>query len=83
MLSTFWLVSWFGLVCLALVAALRIRARLRAHVDKRPVLRDDDVRRIVETGVFVSDEDPPLDLERVWEEERRFWEEAEWDEAQE
>jgi hypothetical protein len=68
---------------LAALAGLRLRARLRAHVDKRPVLSDEDVHRIVETGVFVSDEDPPLDLDRVQEEERRFWEEAEWDEAQE
>ena len=82
MVGTIGLVVWLGGAALALLAAARIRARLRAHVDKRPVLCDEDVRRIVETGVFVSDEDPPLDLERVWEEERRFWEE-EWDEAQE
>jgi hypothetical protein len=74
---------WFGGILLAVLAGLRLRARLRAHVDKRPVLSDEDVRHIVETGLFVSDEDPPLDLDRVREEERRFWEEAEWDEAQE
>ena len=82
MLAALWLMGWFAGVALAFLAALRLRSRLRAHVDKRPVLNDDDVRSIVETGVFVSDEDPPLDLERVQEEERRFWEE-EWDEAQE
>jgi hypothetical protein len=81
LLGTIGLVVWFGGVALAMLAALRIRARLRAHVDRRPILGDEDIRRIVETGVFVSDEDPPLDLERVREEERRFWEE-EWDEAQ-
>jgi hypothetical protein len=83
LLATLWLTLWFGGLALALAAGLRLRARLRAHVDRRPVLVDDDIRRIVETGVYVSDEDPPLDLDRVREEERRFWEEAEWDEAQE
>jgi hypothetical protein len=83
LLAALWLILWFGGMTLALLAGIRLRARLRAHVDRRPVLSDDDVRRIVETGLFVSDEDPPLDLDRVQEEERRFWEEAEWDEAQE
>jgi hypothetical protein len=66
-----------------MVAAVRVRRRLRAHLDRRPVLDDDDVRDIIAHGIYVSLEDEPLDLERVREEERRFWEEAEWDEAEE
>jgi hypothetical protein len=85
--GTLWLLVWtcaaLGAVALAVGAAVRIRMRLRAHVDKRPVLDDDDVRDIVAHGFYVSQEDEPLDLERVYEEERRFWEEAEWDEAEE
>jgi hypothetical protein len=83
LIETLWLLVWTCAVGLALVAAVRFRMRLRAHVDKRPVLEDDDVRDIIAYGFFVSDEDEPLDLDQVHEEERRFWEEAEWDEAEE
>jgi hypothetical protein len=45
---------------------------------------DDDVlRRIIEEGVVRTDEDEPLDLDEIREEERRFWEGEEWDEADE
>lgn len=77
-IGTLWLLLWIGGVALAFAGLVRVRARLRAHVHRRPVLDDDAVRSIVETGVFVSDEDEPLDLEQVREEERRFWEEEEW-----
>jgi hypothetical protein len=83
LVGTLWLLVWMGAASLAVVAAVRIMRRLRMHGDRHPVLDDDAVRRILEVGVFVSDEDEPLDLEQVREEERRFWEEAEWDEAEE
>jgi hypothetical protein len=74
---------WTGAAALALAAAVRFRRRLRSHVDRSPKLDDDDVRDIIAFGHFVSNEDEPLDLDQVREEERRFWEEAEWDEAEE
>lgn len=83
MVATLWILLWLAAAAFALVGAVRLRARLRAHVDRRPTLDDADVRRIVDTGVFVSEEDEPLDLDQVEAEERRFWEEAEWDEAEE
>ena len=85
MAGTLLLLVWTGAVGLALAAAVRFLIRLRRHVEKRPILDDDDVRDIIAHGIYVSNEDEPLDLERVHEEERRFWEEAEaeWDEAEE
>lgn len=68
---------------LALLSWVKLRSRLRAHVERGTVLDDEDVKRIVETGTYSSDEDEPLDLERAREEEKRFWDEAEWDEAEE
>jgi hypothetical protein len=83
LVGTLWVFVWTGAAALALAATVRFRRRVRTLVDRRPVLDDEDVRRILEVGVFVSDEDEPLDLEQVHEEERRFWEDAEWDEAEE
>ena len=83
MIGTLWLVFWTCLGALGVVGAVRFRMRLRALVHRPPVLEDDDVRDIIAHGVFVSDEDEPLDLDQVNEEERRFWEEAQWDEAEE
>jgi hypothetical protein len=83
LVGTLWLIVWTGAVALALGAAVRVRLRLRKHFDQRPVLDDDDVKDIIAHGIYVSQEDEPLDLGRVHEEERRFWEEAEWDESEE
>jgi hypothetical protein len=86
LIGTFRLLVWIGAVGLVLVAWVRLRARFRAQVDKKPLVDDDAVRRILDTGVLVSEEDEPLDLRQVQEEERRFWRELEgelWDEAEE
>lgn len=86
LIASFWLLVWVGAATLALLASVRLRARFRTHVDGRPVVDDAAVRRILETGVLVTEEDEPLDLRQVQEEERRFWEEMEgevWDEAEE
>lgn len=78
-----WLLVPLSAVALGLVAAVRLRRRVRSVVHRSPMLADQDVERIIRQGIFVSDEDEPLDLEHVDQEERRFWEEAEWDEAEE
>lgn len=85
MVGTLGLLFWTAAipVVLALAAAVRFGMRLRGRSERRPRLDDDDVRDIIAFGHFVSREQEPLDLDRVHEEERRFWEEAEWDEAEE
>lgn len=67
---------------LALVAAVQYRARLqRALGRKEPVLSDDLVRQIEESGWVEVDE--PLDLDEIQEEEARFWEDRPWEETEE
>jgi hypothetical protein len=71
------------LVGLAMASGLRLRARLlRRRQRTMPVVDDEAVRRILEQGVFEAKVEPPLDLEEIEEEERRFWSER-WDEPEE
>lgn len=67
----------------ALGAGIAMRARIR-RVAERARLRVDDaaVRAIVETGVLATDEDEPLDIPAIEDEERRFWSER-WEEPDE
>jgi hypothetical protein len=46
-----------------------------------PRVDDRALERILEEGRIEADE--PLDLDRVRDEERRFWEEERWDDAEE
>jgi len=71
------------LLGLALASGVHLRLRLRERLGRTaPVVDDDAVRAILSEGVLRTDEDPPLDLEEIDEEERRFWDER-WDEAEE
>lgn len=73
---------WGGLALLLVLGWLRVRARLRAKRDAGdPDVDDDAVRRIIREGRLETDEDEPLDLDEVEEEERRFWNEN-WDEPE-
>ena len=84
MFSYFWLFFWIGLTVLAFVAGLSLRARLRERLGSaRGGLDDDDVRRIIETGHLRRDQDAPLDLEEIDDQEERFWSESSWDEPEE
>lgn len=75
---------WLACGALLILAGLRLRSRLRGGNDgSAPVVDDDMLRRILKEGVVRTDEDEPLDLDEIHEEERRFWEEEEWDEADE
>jgi hypothetical protein len=66
---------------LAVFAGLVYRTRLNAAIGSSdPLLSDDMVRQIEESGWVEVDE--PLDLEEIQEEEARFWEEP-WDEPDE
>jgi hypothetical protein len=66
---------------LVLAGGLIYRSRLSRVVGSSdPMLSDDMVRQIEESGWVEVDE--PLDLEEIQEEEARFWEEP-WDEPEE
>lgn len=75
---------WLACGVLLAAAALRLRSRIRRGTrQQQPTVDDEVMRRILEEGVVRTDEDEPLDLDEIREEERRFWEEEEWDEADE
>lgn len=71
------------LVGLLVTSGILLRLRLRERIG-RPGLNvgDDDVRAILERGVLTKDDEEPLDLRDIDEEERRFWTEK-WDEPEE
>lgn len=74
-----------GLVFLALVilAWRKRRQTLRDRVQSPPLELDDRaVKRILDEGRLQTPEDAPLDLEEIEDEERRFWQEEGWDEAE-
>lgn len=78
-----WIAFWAGLGILLLVAGMRMRRESRRRYEQQgPEVDDEAMRRIVEDGVLVTEEDEPLDLDEIQREERRFWEET-WDEAEE
>ena len=66
------------LALLVVAAAVRVRARLRESLRGSPVL-DDAAIRAIEMSGSVEIDDEPLDPEAIDEEERRFWEEKEWE----
>lgn len=77
----FWV---FGGV-LVVAAGLRLRKRLAKGSGPTvgPLIDDEAVGRIVEEGVLEDDDEEPLDHDEIGDEERRFWEEEEWDDAEE
>ncbi len=80
MYALFWLIFGFGLAFLAMAAGVSLRARRKEAFGVHPPVVDDDViRTIIDSGVVHVDEDEPLDLREVDDEEERFWSES-WDE---
>lgn len=74
---------WFALGALAVLGGLEVRRKTRAsRLEDRASLDDDAIRRIMETGALDVDEDPPLDMDEIEDEEERFWAER-WDEPEE
>ena len=72
----------FGIILtlLALAGGLIYRSRLERAVGRGRALTDDMIRRIEEDGaVQFGDDDDPLDLRAIREEEERFLNET-WDE---
>ena len=83
MMTLFWFVFWVGLSMLAFAAGVSLRVRLRDEVDSgSPVVDDEALRTILETGVLAADDDEPLDTGEIDDEEGRFWNES-WDEPEE
>lgn len=78
MYALFWFVFGAGFALLVVAAGVTLHVRRRATWGQLPVVDDDVVRRIIETGEVVLD-DAPLDLETIDDEEERFWSES-WDE---
>lgn len=80
MLTLFWLVFGIGLAALTLAAGVTLLARRReAFRPREPRVDDDLIEQIIERGEVYVDEDEPLDLEEIDDEEERFWSES-WDE---
>jgi hypothetical protein len=83
MVPLFWFGFWAGLTVLALAAGVSLRTRLRERIDApRPVIDDEAVEEILQSGTIVTSEDEPLDLGDIDEEERKFWSES-WNEPDE
>ncbi len=80
MFEIFSLLFAAGLLALVLAAAVTLRARRRRAFRRRgPRVDDAVIVQIIERGEVWVDEDEPLDLEEIDEEEERFWSES-WDE---
>lgn len=80
MLAFFRIVLVLGFGALVGAAWVTIRARRRAAFGpRRPLVDDHVVRQIIEEGEVVIDDDDPLDLREIDDEEERFWSES-WDE---
>lgn len=78
MYALFWFVFGAGFALLVVAAGVTLHVRRRAAWGGVPVVDDDLVRRIIETGEVMID-DEPLDLDTIDDEEERFWSES-WDE---
>jgi len=81
MLTLFWLVFWAGLTVLVVTAGVSLRLRDRAG-KSMPIVNDAAVEEILATGALIKDEDSPLDIEQIDDEEHKFWSQT-WDEPDE
>ena len=79
MVTVLSLVFPLALVALLVAAGLALRSRRREALGARPVLDDAAIHRIIEDGEIWVDDDEPLDLQEIDDEEERFWSES-WDE---
>ena len=78
-----WILFWAFLAVLALAAGLTLHFRRReALAASLSKVDDRAIATILEKGQLSVDEDEPLDLEEIDEEEQRFWTET-WDEPDE
>jgi hypothetical protein len=79
MITLLWILFWAMSSALAVAAGWSLHERRRRLTRARPVVDDDAIQHILETGELWVEEDAPLDLEEIDQEEERFWSET-WDE---
>ena len=80
MIAAFWFLFGAGLSALAVAAGITLRSRrLQRYGRARPVIDDRAVEAIIEEGRVWVEDDDPLDLREIGEQEDRFWSER-WDE---
>ena len=80
MIALFWLVFGLGFGVLIVAAGISLHARRKdAFASGIPVVDDDVIEQIIQSGAVYVDEDEPLDLGEIDDEEQRFWSES-WDE---
>ena len=83
MLTLFWLIFWAGLTVLVVTAGVSLRMQLRSRGEKnRPSVDDAAIEEILATGALTTDEDSPLNIEQIDDEEQKFWSQT-WDEPDE
>lgn len=80
MITLFWLVFWAGLAGLTVAAGVMMYVRRKEAIAAETLVVDEAViEQILETGEVFLEEDEPLDLDEIDDEEDRFWSES-WDE---
>jgi hypothetical protein len=78
-----WFTLWSILTVLVIAAFIFVYVRRKASITRRsPRIDDAAVRTIVETGALAVEDDEPLDMREIEQEEERFWSET-WDEPEE
>jgi hypothetical protein len=75
----FWFVLGAGFALLVVAAGVTVHARRRDAWRAVPLVDDALVEQIIERGSVYVEDDEPLDLEQIDDEEERFWSES-WDE---
>ena len=79
MIEFFWFVFGAGFALLAMAAGVTLHVRRRDAYARAPVVDDRAIDHIIEHGEIWVDDDEPLDLDVIDDEEERFWSES-WDE---
>lgn len=82
-MSAFRLVAAVVITSVIVYAWWRRRRALHERVGSdRPRVDEDAIRSIESTGRLVTADDGPLDLDEIEEEERRFWDDEDWNPAE-
>lgn len=79
MIKLLTLVFPLSLVVLLVAAGVALRSRRKEGFGRRSVLDDHAIDRIIREGEIWVEDDEPLDLDEIEDEEERFWSES-WDE---
>lgn len=80
-MAFFWFVFGAGFALLAMAAGVTVHARRRRTYRRVPTVDDALIAQIIEHGAVRVEDDDPLDLDVIDDEEERFWSES-WDEPQ-